>query len=420
MLLKNATYLDASGQLRHADIGITGGRITSITPASDPTGHPASETVDCGGMFVLPGLINGHFHTQSNAGRGLFRNMGLHDWGGPGVQGELQQRFFTFLDTVATDDELRTICMRAYAELLCQGVTFTQDSGLGERPVRPLVEAANAAGIRAVIDAYDEIGALHGREHGHVRFGGHLPEEEDITDETLAAAVEARRAYDATFMTHCLETPWRKETVLERYNRSTVALFDDHGLLDAQTVLFHGVEVSDDDIRILAARRVSLAHCPVSNLSAVAPLGRYLELGVNVCLGVDFGYADMWEAMRVAYYLQKDRKGGPIVDAETIWRMATINGARAYGLDGTLGAIAEGLAADIVLVDATDPALLPLVEREGFTNTVNNLLIWGRPHMVRHVMITGKWVVRDGVLTTVDEAELNARYRSIAQRIAAL
>jgi 5-methylthioadenosine/S-adenosylhomocysteine deaminase len=158
-------------------------------------------------------------------------------------------------------------------------------------------------------------------------------------------------------------------------------------------------------------------HCPVSNLSAIAPIGKCLEQGVNVALGTDFGYADMWETMRVAFYLQKGRPGIPPVDAGTIWRMATIDGARAYLLGDQLGLIAEGYAADLVFVDASDPSLLPLVEHEGFTNHVHNLLIWGRPHMVRHVMIGGNWIVHEREVTTVDEHELATRYRSIVQRI---
>jgi 5-methylthioadenosine/S-adenosylhomocysteine deaminase len=420
MLLKNATYLAPTMRLDQADICIVDGRIAAIMPVTGARPDTAGAVVDCTGMFLLPGLINAHFHSQSNAGRGLFRNMGLHDWAGPGVQGQLQRRFFDFLDTGATDDELRTICLQAYVELLRQGVTFTQDSGLGERSAVLLMEAANTAGIRALIDAYDAIDALRDRVAGQVRFGGHLPEEEDITDATLAAAAQVRSAADLILMTHCLETPQRKAIVVQHYGRSTVQLFADHSLLDGRTVLFHGVELSDDDIRVLAARGASLVHCPISNLSAIAPLGKCLAHGVNVALGTDFGYADLWETMRVAFYLQKGRREIPPVDAETIWRMATINGARAYQLGDHLGAIAEGYAADLVFVDGADLALLPLVEREGFTNRVHNLLIWGRPHMVRHVMIAGEWVVQERQVMTVDEQALAARYQRIMQRIVSL
>ncbi len=184
---------------------------------------------------------------------------------------------------------------------------MAQDSGFGERSSRILAAAMNRVGIRGIVDAYGQIGALCGREDGRVRYGGHLPEE-DIDEGSLSEASGARMGCDCVFMTHRLETAHRRWIVGREYGVFTVELFAARGLLDGPTVLLHGVEMTGADIRILAERGVSLAHFPVSNLAEVAPVAECLDAGV-------------------------------------VWRMATIGGARAYGVGGELGAIAEGRAA---------------------------------------------------------------------------
>jgi 5-methylthioadenosine/S-adenosylhomocysteine deaminase len=418
-LLKNATYLDERMRFRRADVLVDGDRISSLSPPGSLGNGEVSEPVDCSEMLVIPGLVNAHYHSQANLGRGLFRGMPISEWGDESSeQGKLQARFFDLADSGLSDVQMKTICKKAYSELAHMGITFTQDSGLGEPPgvERLLAEAMNEVAIRGVVDAYDEIERLQDPPDGLVSFGGHLPEEEDITDETLAEAERHREARPGvTFMTHCLETKWRREAVLRNYGRSSVQLFAEKELLDGNTVLFHGVEMTDEDIRSLAHCGASLAHCPVSNLAAVALVPRCLELGVEVGLGTDFGSADIWEVMRVAHYLRKGRPDE--LDAETVFRMATIGGARAYGMEDRIGKIAEGHAADLVLIDGCGANLLPAVELDSFTNRLHNLLMECRPHMIRSVMVAGEWVIEDGRLVNVDEEELDADYAAIARRV---
>ena len=418
-LLKHATYLDEQMRFRRADVLVEEDRIASLSPPGSLGDGDASEPLDCSDRLVIPGLVNAHFHSQANLGRGIFRGMPISEWGDESSeQGRLQARFFDLVDSGLSAEETKTVCKKAYAELARTGVTFVQDSGLGEPPgvEGMLAEAMNAVGVRGVVDAYDEIGRLCDRPEGLVAFGGHLPEEEDITDEELAAAEKNREACpDATFMTHCLETEWRRDAVLEKYGRSSARLFAERGLLDGRTVLFHGVEMDEEDIATLAERGASLAHCPVSNLADVAPVPRCLETGVEVGLGTDFGHADMWEVMRVAHYLRKGRPDE--LGAETVFRMATAGGARAYGLGDLIGKIAEGYAADLVLVDGSGAALLPIVETGSFSNRLHNLLTECRRQMIRGVMVAGEWVVEGGRLATVDEEELDEEYAAIAGRV---
>src|SRR5688572_2565720 len=135
VLLRNATYLDGQMRFRRADIKVAEGKIASLSPPGGFDIEP--ESLDCSGKLVIPGLINAHFHSQANLGRGLFKGTSLQEWGSEASeQGRLQNRFFELLDSGLTHDEIKTVCAKAYAELVRLGVTFVQDSGLGERPAR--------------------------------------------------------------------------------------------------------------------------------------------------------------------------------------------------------------------------------------------------------------------------------------------
>ncbi|HEX5699221.1 MAG TPA: amidohydrolase family protein, partial [Rubrobacter sp.] len=143
-LLKNATYLDERMRFRRADVLIDGGRIASLSPLGSLGDGDASESLECSEMLVIPGLVNAHFHSQANLGRGLFRGTPLNEWGDESsAQGRLQARFFDLVDSGLSAEETKTVCKKAYVELARMGVTFVQDSGLGEPPgvERMLAEA---------------------------------------------------------------------------------------------------------------------------------------------------------------------------------------------------------------------------------------------------------------------------------------
>jgi 5-methylthioadenosine/S-adenosylhomocysteine deaminase len=161
VLLRNATYLDEQMRFRRSDIQLAGGNIASISPPGTTGSGTVADSFDCSGKLVIPGLVNAHFHSQANLGRGLFKGTKLQEWGSDASeQGRQQNRFFELLDSGLTDDEIRIVCAKAYAELIRLGATFVQDSGLGERPARILSEAMNQVRIRGIVDAYDEIEGL--------------------------------------------------------------------------------------------------------------------------------------------------------------------------------------------------------------------------------------------------------------------
>ncbi|SFA86153.1 MULTISPECIES: amidohydrolase family protein [unclassified Bacillus (in: firmicutes)] len=413
MLLKNVTYLNSEMKFEKGEIAINEGSIHLNTVESND-----SEVFDCSEYLVIPGLINAHFHSYSSIAKGLMKEMKIQDWCNDSEQGRLQNHLFEYLDTNLLDEEFVWIGQQSYVDMIKNGVTFVSDSDPGNDPAL-LAQAINKLGIRGMVDTYARFPELLSRKDGNVSYGAHLLEEEDITEETLLECVKNKKNYDSIFMTHCMENGWRKDLVYSSFNKSSVELYKEYGLLDHKTILFHGVHMSENDMELAADAESSVVHCPISNLwsgAGQANVKEMLRRKVNVCLGTDYAHTDMWEVMRMAYYLLKLNTDVSEFSAEAIFKMATVNGACAYQLHNEIGQIKEGYKADLVFIKK-DAALQPLVQKGNFTNYLHNLLTNMKSEFIQHVMVDGKWVMKDKEILNVDEELVRRRYLEIVERI---
>jgi len=411
LLLKNARYLNEHLRIATGDLVIDDG-VIRIPETNGPEDGPV---LDCTDYIVIPGLINAHFHGYSLSAKGIAKDMNIQDWCNHTAQGRIQQAYFDRLDRL-TSDEYKTLIMKAYIDMVKKGVTFVSESEPGNWP-DVAASALNAVGMRGVVDTYDKIGDYHDRRDGRVAFASHLLEEEDMTDEALDVCMEIRDLYDPPFLTHCMENSWRKELVYATYGRSSVQLYKERGLLGSKTVLFHGVHLEQADYEAAAEANASVVHCPVTNLwtgAGIAPVGAMLDGGVNVCLGTDYGSADMWETMRTAYYLLKSNPPAHRFQAEDIFRMATRNGAAAYG-EASLGIIKDGFAADLTFIRRNP--LISAVHGDEFSTVIHNLLFETREECIDHVMIGGEWAMYDRQLTKVDEEAVDAEYGELLAKL---
>lgn len=410
MLLKNATYLNSDMKFETQDFVIEEGEISFNSEQ-----ETEEDVIDCGDYYIIPGLANAHFHSYSPLAKGLMKEMALQNWSDDSDQGKIQQALFDYVDNKLTEEEFTYIAQKSYIDMVKNGVTFVSDSD--PRSPEYLKDALDEIGLRGIIDAYEEIGDYYKTE-GKVIYGSHLLEEEDITDEELLNVKKIKDKYNPIMMTHCLENKWRSDIVQSKYGQSSVDLYKGRGLLNKNTVLFHGVCMSNEDIDILAELNGSVVHCPISNLdtgAGVAPISSMIEKGVNVCLGTDYSHTNIWDVMRMTYYLLKINNPVQRYSAEDIFKMATINGARAYNLQETMGKIKEGYKADLVFI-RKEPELEPLVSRSTFTNSLYNLLIHSKEDSVEHVMIEGGWIMKDREIMTIDEEKVKSRYRQIAEK----
>lgn len=420
LLLTNVTYIDKDQKVAKGNILITDGVIKVIRDADFCIEeHNTSEIIDCRKYIIIPGLINGHYHNGSLLAKGLSKEIAINEWEGESLQGKLQSTLFQYLDEGLDEDDFFTVCLKGYIDLIKNGVTFVSDSGSSDRTPDYLIKAMNLLGIRGAINVEGKVGQYLTDINQDILFTGHLPEEEDINEEALIQCRKIIEKYNPIMMTHCLENNWRKELIYKRYGKSTVELFDEQNILNEKTVLFHCVELSAEDIKIIGNRGTSIVHCPVSNIAGggIANIKDCLASDINVCIGTDWARYDIWEAMRFAYFLLKINTERNALRAENVFRMATNNGAKAFGLEEKIGVIQDGYYADLVFLDKTDSRLSPLIDDSEFSNVVHNLIIECREDMIEHVMINGKWIMRERKIVQVDESTIMRDYEQILKKI---
>ncbi|MCL7454795.1 MAG: amidohydrolase family protein [Anaerolineae bacterium] len=393
----------------------------------------AGQVVDCDGAAILPGLINAHTHVPMSLLRGLADDLRLDVW------------LFGYMLPVEREFVSAEFCRwgtkLSCAEMIRSGVTCFADMYYYEEDVAQTVADA---GMRAICaetimtwptpdaESYDE-GLARCRHfieewvhHPLVTpaVGPHAPE--SSTPEMLRASVELALEYDVPLLVHVAETTVGVEETHEIYGVSPVEALQQHGVLQAQVLAAHCVHLTEEDRAILARHGVGVAHNPTSNLklaSGLAQVTRLLEAGIPVGVGTD-GQAsnndqDMFEEMRLAALLPKGITQDPTaMPARKAFAMATILGARALGMDHLVGSLEAGKRADIAILSLDTVHNVPHFDLSP-DNVYSQLVYAAKAHDVRHVMIDGRWVMRDRELLTLDEAEVRAEAQRIASQVGA-
>jgi len=236
----------------------------------------------------------------------------------------------------------------------------------------------------------------------------------------LEKAMEAACDLEVGIHIHLSETEGEVRESRERHGgMSPVKLMDDFGLFDLPVLAAHCVHVSDEDIEILRAKGVGVAHNPGCNMkiaSGIAPIPKMLEAGVKVGLGTDGASSnnnlDLLEEARIAAFLHKLATGDPTaIPASQALYLATLGSASAIGLDSEIGSLEPGKKADIILVDVTGPHMCP------HHDMVSQVVYSARSSDVRTVIVDGRLVMDDGALLCVDEREVIARAEERAQAL---
>ena len=407
--LCGATVLAPSGRLQELDLAVVAGQIAELAPRS-----PGRHGWDCAGLLIIPGLANAHFHGASTLLRGLNAGLQLADWGDDSPGGREQARLFGWLDEQASDDDIRTLASYEYLEQLRQGVTFIADDGLAEGRSPALAAAMDEVGVRGVVNAHEQAADLVAADPD--RYLAPLPDEDELTSESLSAAVAFAGQFGAARLaTHCLETEARRRKVRAEFGVSTVEVFAQAGLLRPGTVLYHCVHTDDADLRTLAASGTGLVHCPVSNLFGgdIAETPQWMQYGLTAGIGTDFARTDLWDAVRLAYLLLR-RQSGSAASALDILGWATFGGQLVYGYSDR-GRVEPGAAADLVLLDMSQ--LRPMVDRPDLSTAAYAVLADTRPSCVRHVLIGGRPVLTDGEPVLVAAGAVAHRRHDLVRRL---
>jgi len=408
-------------------LAIRGDSIIAVGREEDlaPLALKANEVLDAGGGAVLPGLINTHTHAAMTLLRGLADDLPLMDW--------LENHIFP-AERRLTGEWVYWGTLLACAEMILSGTTTFCDMYLFEAEV---ARAAREAGMRALVGEvlYDfpspNYGPLEkGLEYSRdlilqyredplisVAVEPHTPF--TCAPELLLRAKSLADEFRVPLIIHLAETRTEEEQILKRYGASPTQHLARLGLLDENLIAVHCVVLSEADQETLAAAGVKVAHCPESNMklaSGVAPVVELLRRGVSVGLGTD-GCAsnnnlDLFQEMDSAAKLHKVHRLDPtVMDARTVFWMATRGGARVLGLDSRVGSLEAGKKADVILLNLDQPHLTPLY------NIYSHLVYSARGADVTRVIIHGRTVMKDRKLLTLDLKEILSRANRFAEML---
>ncbi|MFR9649445.1 MAG: amidohydrolase family protein, partial [Rikenellaceae bacterium] len=218
---------------------------------------------------------------------------------------------------------------------------------------------------------------------------------------------------------HLLESSSEREIVEQKYGCDPVEHLRRSEVMDENWIIAHCVHLTDSDIEAIKGWGSTVVHNPQCNMkisSGIAPVAKLLEEGVNVALGTDGACSnndlDMWEEMRSAVMLQRVATMNPVVmPAYEVLKMATVNGAKALGLEGELGVIREGALADVIVINMNRAHLQPL------HNIISTLLYCVKASDVEMTIVDGRIIVEGGELLGVDMDEIIGDVNRRAQRI---
>ena len=411
--------LDQRPRVVRGDLLVAATRISAlgeVTPPSD------AEVVDVSGCVVMPGLVQTHVHLVQTLFRGLAEDMPLLPW--------LRTRIWP-LEAALDETSLRASVRLGLLELLLGGTTTILDMGttkLGDVVAEELVRSGVRARFgQAMMDSgegvpegllettrgsLDAAGALVKRWHkassGRIGYA-YMPRFAlSCSAELLEAVTQLAKLSDLLVHTHSNETVDEREAVVLATGRAPVQYLLDTGIACDRAIIAHGVHLDEREVEILHETSTAVAHCPSSNLklgSGIAQIAKLRAAKVTVGLGADGAACnnrlDGFEEMRLATLLARVVSGIGTLSAADAMLLATREGAKMLHLDDEIGTLEPGKRADLVVLD------LARLDGPG-GDPLTRILFGGGSRAVRHVLVDGEFLVRDGAPTKMDADEVRA------------
>lgn len=439
MLITNGrvvTFGEANKIIENGAVRVEGALITDVgaTPSLKKA-YPNDEIVDARGQLIMPGNICAHTHFYGAFARGMaIPGDPPRDF--PEILGKLWWR----LDRALLDEDVKYSALVCLVDAIKHGTTTLIDhhaspSAIGGS-LDQIADAVTGAGLRAslcyeVTDRNGRGQALAGIEE-NVRFlkavrgmgnpllGASFGLHASLTlsDETLADCVAAARGLDAGFHIHAAEGVADQEDSLRRSGKRVIERLYDAGILGPKSILAHCVHVDAWEMEILRDTGTWVTHQPRSNMNnavGVAPVETMLRGGIKVAMGNDGFSNNMWAEWKAAYLVHKLWHGDPRrANGYDIIRMAVTNNAalaRIFWPEAAVGEISPGAYADLILVDYH-----PFTELTA-GNLPWHILFGFEASAITSTMVAGRWLMRDRVLLTLDEATIAARARELSAAV---
>ncbi|HKZ81502.1 MAG TPA: 5'-deoxyadenosine deaminase [Pyrinomonadaceae bacterium] len=417
ILIKGGTLLtmDERNSILRSDLLIRGGRITGI----GANAKGAQTVIDADGCAVLPGFVQTHLHLCQTIFRGAADDLSLIDW--------LKKRVWP-LEASHSASSVRVSAQLGIAELIKGGTTcaLTMETVNHTEQVLQVVEET---GFRATVgkcmmDKGDEVPSglfentddsiaeslallesWHGRDGSRLRYCFAPRFAVSCTSRLLSTVGKLAVEHGVMIHTHASENGDECDLVERESGMRNINYLDSLGLTGKHVALAHCIHLNADELEILSRSQTKVLHCPSSNLklgSGIAPITEMLERGISVSLGADGAACnnrlDMFTEMRTAALLQKVVHGPQVVPATQTLRLATIEGARALGLEAEIGSLEVGKKADVVIVnlDALHSTPRP-------TEVTSAIVYAAQPEDVVTVLIDGRVIMKERKLLTLNE-----------------
>lgn len=409
-LFKNATVVRPEGILKNVYVAVKDGKIFSIGNefAENIDNY---EIIDAENKVILPGLINAHTHIPMTLLRGYADDYDLHTW--------LNDYIFP-AEAKLDSRSVKAGSLLGIAEAIMSGTTSFSDMYYF---CDDIIEAVLETGMKANVSrglslfgdfdknthqGFCELKSMKERWHkfdnGRIIIEASIHAEYTSDERLWRCVADYAMENELGIQVHLSETKSEHEECIKKYRKTPTELFLDAGVWDTRAIAAHGVHVTDSDMDILASKNVNIVHNPVSNGKLGSGICRVPELikkGINVALGTDGVSSnnshDMFEEMKTAILLQRASRLTPSALSKwDVFKMATVNGAKAQGRADECGEIKEGMDADIILLDFNKPRLVPC------NDAVSNIVFSASGGEVCLTMCRGEILYQNGELKTLD------------------
>jgi 5-methylthioadenosine/S-adenosylhomocysteine deaminase len=439
ILLKNCNIITPNKSIKKGvNIEVDNGIISSIT-------HKASSDgliIDCSKKYVLPGFINAHAHCYQNLIRSLGSDLKLIDW--------LKSVKYPVCEIMDKDDVFIATII-AHLEMMRSGITTVIDNFDFKNDLegmRALAKACENSGMRVAIARgmrvrtriaekwkipewiipYDEKTELNISEQSIKEFDGKLNGRLRImlsptalfysTKDLLLGCKELSKKYGVCIHIHIAEGKESQKACVEMFGKREVELLNELEMLNERFHAVHAIDLSNNEIDALSLNDCTVIHNPISNMylaTGISPVFKLIRKGINVALGTDGAGSNdsynFFETMKVASLLQKVISKKPnIISAEEIFKMATLNGAKAL-LNEKIGRIEEGYKADLIVINLNKVSSLPDYK------PLNSIVYSGNPSNVEHVIIDGEIIMLNGKFIKIDEDKLLEKFIKTIEKI---
>jgi len=419
MLIKNARFVITPEQvMENVDILIENDVITKIGKLS----ISEENKIDARGKLVLPGLINTHTHASMVLFRGAGDDMPLMEW--------LEKHIWPMESKLAEND-VYLGALLACIEMIKSGTTSFCDMYFYMDGV---AKAVKDAGIRAVLswavidkeistqpgdpvnNAEKFIKKWGGEERIYPSVGPHSIY--TCSKETLLRSKEISDRYNVVNHIHLSETKNEIEGCVEKNKMRPAEYLNSIGFFSERTLAAHCVWLNEKEISTLSKNKVSVSHCPVSNMklaSGVMPFTKMQRESVNISLGTDGAASnnslDMFETMKLTALLHKSKDmNAAVVKADDVLKCATIGGAKALRLEKEIGSIEVGKKADLIILNVEKAHWKPT------WNPISNLVYSAKSCDVETVICNGKVIMQDRKILTLNEEKIFEKVEKLKQK----